>query len=75
MVRRDASSPSYLTLGKTPSGETPGAPKSAWRQFVDAQFSDPENRSANLKLASAVGLFAGGIAFLRVAGDVFVPGF
>lgn len=45
------------------------------KQIYNLEMNDPERRSANLKVLSAIGLFAGGIAFLRLAGDLITPTF
>lgn len=46
-----------------------------WRKVLDAEMSDPERRSANFGILIGVSVFAGGVAFLRFAGDLLVPTF
>lgn len=45
--------------------------KAVW----EVETTDPEHRAANIKMLSAVGLFAGGIAFLKLFGDFITPSF
>lgn len=45
------------------------------KQVWELETTDPERRSANLKMLTAVGLFTGGIAFLKFAGDLITPVF
>lgn len=44
-------------------------------QIWTLETTDPERKAANLKIFGALGLFAGGIAFLRYAGDLITPVF
>jgi hypothetical protein len=50
------------------SSDRPG-----WRQVLDIEFGQAENRRANLSLLAGIGLFAGSIVFLRSFGDLIVP--
>ena len=51
------------------------SPQSLLGALWDMNTKGPEAKAANYKLLSALGLFAGGIAFLRLAGDLITPTF
>lgn len=53
----------------------PATEQSMLRALWQIETTDPERRAANFKALTAVGLFAGGIAFLRLAGDWITPTF
>jgi len=49
--------------------------QSMLKAIWNLETKDPEHRAANVKALTAIGLFAGGIAFLRFAGDLITPTF
>ena len=53
----------------------PRAEESMLKAIWNLETTDPDRKAANLKALTAVGLFAGGIAFLRFAGDLITPTF
>ena len=69
MPVKSEKSPTYIS-SSGPEDE-PGMLK----QIYNLEMNDPERRSANVKVLGALGLFAGGIAFLRFAGDLITPSF
>ena len=69
MPAKAEKSPTYI------SSTEPEKEVSMLKQIYDMEMNDPERRQANLKMLGAVGLFAGGIAFLRLAGDLITPVF
>ena len=48
-------------------------PKSFLSQLWAIEYRDPANRSANAAVLAGIGLFVGGIVFLRTAGGLLVP--
>ena len=69
MPAKAEKSPTYIASSE------PVTEPGMFKQIYDLEMNDPERVSANLKILGAVGLFAGGIAFLRFAGDLITPTF
>lgn len=61
--------PAYITA------EEAQAEQSMLKAIWQLETTDPERKAANVKALTAIGLFAGGIAFLRFAGDLITPTF
>jgi hypothetical protein len=51
------------------------AEQSMLKAIWTLETTDPDHKAANIKALTALGLFAGGIAFLRFAGDLITPTF
>ncbi|KAF5309476.1 hypothetical protein D9619_012361 [Psilocybe cf. subviscida] len=71
MARRSAPSaqPAYLSAGRTL--EDPN--ESAFSKFLRTEVYAPEKLPGNISVATAVGLFLGGIVAIRTWGEIIVP--
>ncbi|KAF9472644.1 hypothetical protein BDN70DRAFT_447116 [Pholiota conissans] len=75
MARRSAPSaqPSYLTHSHHDHKSLHDSNESAFSKFLRTEVFAPEKLPGNISIASAVGVFVGGIIAIRTWGDLMVP--
>ncbi|PPQ90711.1 hypothetical protein CVT25_005019 [Psilocybe cyanescens] len=74
MARRTTTSaqPSYLPHPQHGQGALTDPNESGFSRFLRTEVFAPEKLPGNISIASALGVFFGGIVFIRTCGDYLV---
>ncbi|KAJ7594479.1 hypothetical protein C8J56DRAFT_777132 [Mycena floridula] len=76
MARRSAppnSGPSYIPRNPPARNTLTDPNESAFGRFLRTEVFAPEKRAGNISIATGVSLFLGGVAAIRLWGELIVP--